>query len=80
MDETETAIRLHLHGRYTHHRPHGNQVQRYTGIRDAAYDLARLLAVACPDSPELEQAMNRLDEVVMWANAAIARNEPEVEA
>lgn len=32
----------------------------------------------CPPSYELDIALTRLEEVVMWANAAIARNEAAV--
>lgn len=35
-----------------------------------ACDLVRL----CPDSRELNHALNRLDEAVMWAHAAIDRH------
>ena len=37
--------------------------------------LAHLLVTNCPESRELSCALTKLEEAVMWANAAIARNE-----
>ena len=34
-----------------------------------------MLVDECPDSRELSVALTKLEEAVMWANAAIARNE-----
>jgi hypothetical protein len=67
----EQAIR----DRFTYHAPKGDQAERYGAIRDAGGELARLIAAKCPDSRELSVALTKLDEVVFWANAAIARNE-----
>ncbi len=38
--------------------------------------MARSLDRWCPDSRELSLAITHLEEVVFWANAAIARHEP----
>lgn len=38
-------------------------------VREAAHNLNRLL----PDCDERDKAFDRLDEALMWANAAIAR-------
>lgn len=61
--------------RFTYHAPHGNQPVRYERIRTMAYQYAELIELLCPDSDERNRAIDRLDEVVMLANAAIARNE-----
>ena len=61
--------------RFTYHPPKGDQVDRYQQIRDGAKAFAFLLAETCPDSRELTRAVNKLEEAVMLANAAIARNE-----
>jgi hypothetical protein len=64
-----------LDNRFTYHKPTGNQPSRYTEIRRQAGDLARFINLNCPESRELSLAITRLEEAVMWANAAIARND-----
>ena len=61
--------------RFTYHAPRGNQPARYERIRIMARQYAELIDALCPDSDEKSRAIDRLDEVVMLANAAIARNE-----
>lgn len=60
--------------RFTYHPPKESYAERYVEIRSYAKTFAILLTKACPDSRELSHALNKLDETVMWANAAIARN------
>lgn len=61
--------------RFTYHPPLAGQPERYSLVRDHARDYAELLCNCCPDSRELSSALTRLEECVMHANAAIARNE-----
>ncbi len=65
--------RLELEHRFTHHAPKGDQVDRYRQIRRTALEFAELLVELCPLSREQSVAFTRLEEVVMFANAAIAR-------
>lgn len=60
---------------FTYHPPHGDQAQRYVLIRDAARALATLIAQNTPSSREQSLALTDIENAVMWANAAIARNE-----
>lgn len=60
---------------FTYHAPKPDQVSRYTEIRQNARLTAELIDRLCPDSREKSLAMTKLEEAVMWANAAIARNE-----
>ena len=64
-----------LKNRFTYHPPFGDQTKRYEEIRDNAFALAELIDKLCPDGREKALAITNLEEVVMWANAAIARNE-----
>jgi hypothetical protein len=64
-----------LKNRFTYHAPKDDQVLRYTNIRNACKDLAYVIELKCPDSREKSLAMTKLEEVSMWANASIARNE-----
>lgn len=61
--------------RFTYHAPKSQQPERYQQIRMYARDLANRIDRSCPDSREKSTALTKLDEVVMWANAAIARRE-----
>ena len=61
----------------SYHRPHGDQQERYGEIRNTARGFADILIRCCPESRELSIALTQLEDTVMWANAAIARNETE---
>ena len=60
---------------FTYQPPKDGQPVKYETIRDTAMLFALLLDELCPDSRELSLAMTNLEDCVMWANAAIARNE-----
>jgi hypothetical protein len=62
-----------LQARFTYHAPKDGQPERYQRIRDAGRQLAVLLDAECPESREKSLAVTKLEEAVMWANAAIAR-------
>jgi hypothetical protein len=53
----------------------GDQAERYDDNRLACMGLARVLRGNCPVSRELSLALTKLEEAMLWANAAIARNE-----
>jgi len=61
--------------RFTYHPPKGDQAERYTDIRDVGYKFASLIVSFCPESREQSLALTKIEEAVMWANAAIARRE-----
>ena len=61
--------------RFTYHPPKEGQPVKYEALRTAFKDLAYLVEHYCPDSRERSLAVTKLEEAVMWANAAIARNE-----
>lgn len=64
-----------LDNNFTYHPPHGDQPVRYENIRAGGRVLAHLINESCLDSREKSLAMTKLEEAIMWANAAIARNE-----
>jgi hypothetical protein len=63
--------------RFTYHPPKGDQPRRYVAVRELAKEMALELDSLCPDSREKALAITKLEEVVFWANASIARNEEE---
>jgi len=61
--------------RFTYHSPKGSQPERYVALRNKARELAMDILAKTPTSREQSLALTALEEAVMWANAAIARNE-----
>jgi len=64
--------------RFTYHKPTEGQPKIYETIRDQAHIFALLLQEFCPPSRELSLAITKLEESVMWANAAVARRSEDV--
>lgn len=68
MVETDLLDRFEYHPPRTPER-----VAQHETARAAVKDLALRLNALLPDGPEKELAIVRLEEALMWANAAIAR-------
>ena len=66
---------MNIEKNFTYHPPKGDQPERYVRIREQAKDFAAVIESMCPSSRERSLAFTKLEECVMWANAAIARNE-----
>lgn len=66
---------LNLDNIYMYHSPKEGQQEKYKVLRQAAKLLAEKIDILCPDSREKSVAFTQLETAVMWANAAIARNE-----
>lgn len=60
---------------FTYHAPKDDQPARYVELRTQGKELAELMFALCPASRELRLALENLEQAIMWANAAIARNE-----
>jgi len=67
-----------IENNFTYHKPFGDQQERYERIRALGKELAYEFSFSCPNSRELSVALTRLEDSIMWANSAIARNEKEV--
>lgn len=64
-----------IENNFTYHAPKDDQPARYDAIRNGAKWFATLINENSPASREQSCALTALEEAVMWANAAIARNE-----
>jgi hypothetical protein len=64
-----------LERRFSYHPPKDDQQPRYKWLRDEARALAFKIKRHTPPSREQSLALTKLEEVIMHANAAIARNE-----
>ncbi|ETK27375.1 hypothetical protein ERIC1_1c08200 [Paenibacillus larvae subsp. larvae DSM 25719] len=63
-----------IENNFKYHAPKEGQPGKYTAIREKAKELACLIDDLCPNSREKSLGLTNLEQVVMWANAAIARN------
>ena len=59
---------------FRYHAPKPGQAEIYQELRTEAHKLADRFTAYCPASRERSLAITKLEEAVMWANAAIARN------
>lgn len=59
--------------RFTYHQPKVFSVEKMEKIKEAGKNFAHMINELCPTSRETSLALTALDQVVMWADAAIAR-------
>lgn len=64
-----------IENNFTYHSPKDDQPKKYERLRSEAKNLAYLIDTYCPDGREKSIAFTNLEQCIMWANAAIARNE-----
>ena len=75
LTEEEIKELKDLQKRFTYQPPKVGQPERYTHLREVALGFAMVVLCECPNSREKSLAMTKIEEAVMWAIAAIARNE-----
>ena len=63
-----------LVNRFSYHPPTGGKVETHQNVRDVYRKFALTIAPNLPTSREKSLAITALEESLMWANAAIARN------
>lgn len=68
-------VQERLENTFKYHTPRADQPERYNLIREQALGLAQTICANTPPSREQSLALTKLEEAVMHANAAIARNE-----
>lgn len=64
-----------LENRFSYHTPTDEKSDQYEHLNWKACVLAAYIDKYCPDSREKSLALTKIEEAVMWATAAIARNE-----
>lgn len=62
-----------IENNFMYHAPREGMPEKYAHIRDLAKEFAYVIDGLCPPGREKSLAMTKLEETVMWANAAIAR-------
>lgn len=73
----DPRMQAQLENNFRYHPPQGDQQDRYVFLRDEARVLAYNICRNTPPSREQALAITNLEQAIFWANAAIARNEPE---
>ena len=63
-----------LINRFTFHPADRVKAVLHENIRDKALELALYLDTALPEGREKSLAITHLEEVMMWSNASVARN------
>lgn len=58
---------------FSYHRPTSGDVASITTLRGDFKDVAEGIDQLCPDGREKMLALTKLEEAMMWANAAIVR-------
>ena len=71
----DSKMKARLDNDFTYHAPKDDQVKRFGTLRHDAKLMAGTIVAMTPPSREQSLALTALEEAVMWANAAIARNE-----
>lgn len=59
---------------FAYHNLNSDQAKKVDRVRESLRIIADTLVTDCPESRELSLALTKLEEVMFWANAAIARN------
>lgn len=60
---------------FKYHAPNQDQIDRMVKLREQAKELALAIVALTPGSREQSLALTNVEQAVMYANAAIARNE-----
>ena len=58
---------------FTYHTPKPSDIHKYEAIQSKAKEFAHLIAELAPKGREQSLSLTKLEEVVFWANASIAR-------
>jgi len=67
------ALGAELIKRFTYHAPRQEQVEIYENLRAGGRELAVSIAEVTPICREQTIALQKIEEAIFWANAAIAR-------
>jgi hypothetical protein len=71
--KTNVELQKRIERDFNYHAPSAKAVTDMQALRDSARLLAHQINFLVPDGREKSNALTNLEEVVMWANAGIAR-------
>lgn len=64
-----------LQRRFEYHAPDARKAAKHQLLRGLFMDTASVIEEQCPEGREKSLAITKLEESLMWANAAIARGD-----
>ena len=74
MSKRDRIPNEELRIRFTYHPPKDTgQQAKYEVLRGNGFTLTQVINEICPASYERDEALKRVEEAIMWANAALAR-------
>jgi hypothetical protein len=73
--QKEKKMDYELNKRFDYHKPDERKTEYHENVRSACKALAERLTSILPDGREKSLAITKLEEVMFWANAALARND-----
>ena len=59
---------------FRYHAPSPEKVMKHEIVRNKCKELALFILENCPPGRERALAITKIEEAMMWANAAVARN------
>jgi len=74
MNEIKFKENPTIENDFSYHAPKEGQSEVYAAIRGKIKEVVYYINEVAPDSREKSLSFTKLEEAVMWANAAIARN------
>jgi len=80
LKENKMPPQIDLDKTFRYHPPTENQKSRCSEIRRQGKVFSAIVSTCTLQSAEQTLAIRKIQEAVMWANAAIAINEPDAEA
>jgi len=66
-----------LTNRFAYHKPSEAKAETHARVREGCLTLADWLNQVLPESREKSLAVTHLEEVMLWANAALARHDEQ---
>jgi len=73
---TKEELFARIEENHKHHPPPDqNRIDNHQRVRQVTAECANALVEICPVSRELFLALTAMEEALMWANAALARND-----
>lgn len=77
LSKTDVELQKRIERDFNYHAPSAADITDMQALRDSARLLAHQINFLVPESREKSISLTKLEEVVMWSNAGIARNQGE---